>query len=394
MNMRKEEKKGLLLTAVILTACCLRAPITGIGSLIGTVQGELGLSSTVAGLLSTIPLLMFALCSPLAGVWERRMGAGRVLAVSMGILWGGILLRSYGGTAGLFLGTLVCGGAIAFGNVLLPSVIKDRFVGQEGKMTSIFSASMSLFAGISSGVSVPLMERGGLTWQQSLAVWAVPCVAALFLWCLFSSLRLQNAHGQKNTGPAKEKRSILRSGIAWWVTFFMGVQSLLFYCLVAWLPSILTFRGMGAETAGYFAFVFQLVALPASYALPILAERRKDQKALGAAIGLVFLAGALLLMGKGSVLLLLGTVLSGAASGASFGFSMSLLVLRTDNSADAAALSGMSQSFGFALAAVGPFLMGRFYDVTGSWMWPVAALALVCLLLAASGIFAGADKKV
>lgn len=340
---------------------------------------------------------MFALCSPLAGAGERRIGAGRVMAVSMGIVFGGVLLRSFGGTWGLFLGTFVCGGGIAFGNVLLPSIIKDRFVGQEGKMTSVFSASMSLFAGISSGVSVPLMERCGLSWQQSLGVWAVPCVAAVFLWCAFFSLRLKAAGDVKESGNVKEPGghgSLLRSGIAWWVTLFMGVQSLLFYCLVAWLPSILIFRGMEAETAGYYAFVFQLVALPASFALPILAERRKDQKALGAAIGLVFLAGAVLLMGKGNLALFLGTALCGAASGASFGFSMSLLVLRTDNSADAAALSGMSQAFGFALAAVGPFLMGRFYDVTGSWMWPLGALAAVCALLAASGVLAGADRKV
>ena len=389
--MKKQGKNGLLLVAVILTSCCLRAPITGIGSLIGVIQSDLGLNSTVAGLLSTIPLLMFAFCSPLAGKGERRFGAGRVMAVSMGIVFGGVLLRSYGGIWGLFCGTLVCGGGIAFGNVLLPSIIKDQFVGQEGKMTSFFSASMSLFAGISSGVSVPLMERWGLSWQQSLAVWAIPCVAAVVLWRAFFSLGLKGAGDVKKPG---ERRSLLGSGIAWWVTLFMGVQSLLFYCLVAWLPSILVFGGMEAETAGYYAFVFQLVALPASFALPILAERRKDQKALGAAIGLVFLLGAVLLMGKGNLVLLLGTALCGAASGASFGFSMSLLVLRTENSADAAALSGMSQSFGFALAAVGPFLMGRFYDMTGSWMWPLAALSAVCLLLTASGVFAGADRKV
>ena len=227
--MREKKSERWLLIAIVLIACNLRAAITGVGSLVGMIQRDLSLSSTVSGLITTIPLLAFAAVSPLASGLAQKRGLGKTLFAGFVVLAAGILVRSYLGTAGLFLGTVLVGGGIAIGNVLIPALIKGRFPQRVGSLTSLYTTAMAVFSGVAAGVSVPLANQVG--WRNTLAIWVVLAVLALIVWFPQRGVVLEHKAQQGQHKP------LLKSGTAWWVSVYMGVQSLLFYSFVAWLPT-------------------------------------------------------------------------------------------------------------------------------------------------------------
>ncbi len=381
MNDRK--KNFLLAIAVILVACNLRAPLTGVGSLVGLIQENLALSASGAGMLTTIPLLAFAIVSPFVGSLCKRFGAGRLLLCSLIVLMLGMLLRSTGSSRGLYWGTAVVGIGIAVGNVLLPAVIKVYFPKQLGLMTGLYSTALSVAAGISSGISIPIAARLG--WRAALSVWLLLALPT-FLLCL--------PHRQiqvtENTGKGNP---IYGSSMTWWVTLYMGVQSLLFYCFVAWLASIMQAKGYSSAVAGYFVSAYMLLGIPSSFLIPILAGRQKKQTGLGVCIGAFYLAGTILLVLFDSVpLLILSILFCSLASGASISFAIALFSLRTKSGDAASQLSGIAQSAGYLLAAIGPAALGKIFDSTQSWTLALLLLIGFSLILTIAGWFAGRDK--
>src|SRR5215207_4325701 len=117
----------LLMSGLVLLAANLRPAITSVAPLIGEIRADTGVSNGVAGLLTTLPLLAFGVLSPIAPRLARVFGVERVLLGSLLVLAAGILLRSAGLDAALFLGSTVLGAAIAVGNVLLPGLVKRDF---------------------------------------------------------------------------------------------------------------------------------------------------------------------------------------------------------------------------------------------------------------------------
>ena len=386
-----KNKDKLLIAGIILLACNLRSPITGVGSLISYIMNDLHLSGSISGLITTVPLIAFAVVSPFAGKLAIRFGIGKTLTVSLLILAAGIALRSAGGTPAFFCGTAVIGIGIAFGNVLLPSIVKSAFPSKVGVLTGVYTTSIALSAGLSSGVSIPIASGNPFGWRGALAVWLILAIAAILLWLHLWGYRVVSSSTQ---APVRFS-SMFKSPIAWNVAIYMGVQSLLFYSFVAWLPAILQSKGVSPDTAGYFASVYQWIGIPASFAIPMLAGRMKGQRLLAGVISGIYAAGLFLFLLEDSYFaLLLGVLLCGFCTGACLSLSMCLMGLRTSSAAQTAALSGVSQSFGYALAAVSPDILGALYDRTASWTMPIIFLLAMTVVLFLSGIFAGRQRTI
>jgi CP family cyanate transporter-like MFS transporter len=222
----KAKKTLFLFLAIIVIFCGLRAPITEVGSLVSTIRDGLGLSSTSAGMLTTIPLIAFGIISVFVGHFSDRLGAGKVMLVGLLLLVAGIVLRTFAVAAGLFIGTAIIGIGLAVGNVLIPAFIKAFFPEKVGTMTSAYTTSMSVFAGISGGISVPLAKAYG--WQLSLFIWIIPAATALLLW-----LPNRNTVLAVKAKRASKGGSIAKDSMTWLISLYIGVQSLLFYCFVA-----------------------------------------------------------------------------------------------------------------------------------------------------------------
>ena len=387
-------RRTIVLVAIVLLAANLRPAITSVAPLIERIRADAGVSSGVAGLLTALPLLAFAALSPVAPRLARRFGAERVLIGSMLALCGGILLRSSGtGAATLLAGTAVLGAAIAAGNVLLPGIVKEKFSGRIGAATGAYTVAMGTSAAIAAGASVPLTRLLGPGWQAPLALWAAPALLAAVAWVPL--LR----HGGQDPEPQGQTRAataagLWRSSLAWQVTAFMGLQSLGYYATLTWLPEILREGGTGAEAAGWLLALSQAVAIPAMFVAPVAAGRRPSQRGVVAASVALIGAGVLglLLFGAGGGVL--WVTLLGLGQGACFSLALTLFALRAADPEQATALSGMAQSFGYLLAALGPPLFGFLRDATGSWTLPLALLLVITACLLAAGLGAGRDARV
>lgn len=375
----------LLIAAIILMAANLRPTITGVGPLISAIRAGTGLENSIAGLLTTLPLLAFGVISPLAPRWARKLGIERTLYLGLIVLFIGTLVRSEGSIAWLLIGMFLVGAGAAIANVLLPSLVKRDFPTQIGLMTGLYTTIMNVFAGLASGISIPLSRQMGLGWRGSLASWMIITVIALIVWVP----QLRHRH----IPDSRPQGGLWRSRIAWYITLFMGLQSFLFYVNVAWLPSLLHDRGLSLATAGWLVSLMQIVSLPATFIVPILAGRRAEQRGYVVAVSAFFLVGYLgLLLTSGALLSIFWVILIGFGAGSSISLALAFFSLRTHHHEVSAQISGMAQSIGYLLASVGPFSIGLLYSASNSWIGPLIILVVVTIVMAFFGL--GAARNV
>jgi MFS transporter, CP family, cyanate transporter len=383
----------LLVTGIVLVAFNLRPTITSLGPLIGTIQNDVGLAHWSAGLLMSLPLIVFAIMSPLVPKIAARISNEMTLLAGLIILLIGIGIRSVPQALFLFVGTFLIGVGIAIGNVLLPAICKDKFPDKFGLMTSVYSTSMGLIASLASGVSVPLAVDMNLGWQGSLLVWGIPVLAAILVWAI---LVKRNQGNRKENGRIQSgSTGVWRSPLAWQVAAFMGFQSFLFYVTISWLPEILHSHGMSMEKAGWMLSIMQLIGLPASFFIPVIAGRFRSQVWIGFMLSLCSLIGyAVLWLGSSPALIYASIFLIGIALGGSFPLALSYIGLRARSAHQAAELSGMAQSTGYILAAIGPSLIGILYDATQLWSMPLITLILISVLVMVFSMISGRNRFV
>ncbi len=388
-NLRFKKETWILLLGIIFMASTLRSPLTGVGPIVSTIRSDLAISNVLAGFITTIPLLAFAILSPFAPKISRKLGLQSTIFYSLILLTAGILIRSFGNTPSLFIGTFLLGLAIAFGNVLLPSIIKLNFPLQIGLMTGIYTVSMNLSSAISAGITAPLSNTATLGWQGALGIWAALSFIALLVWLP----QLKNGRGAIKSSTthktASSKQVIWKSPLAWSITFFMGLQSLIFYTTAAWIPEVLKSQGMSGESAGWSLSLLQLAQLPMTFIIPIIADKMKNQRIIVIVVTLFYLAGFTGILSGSTALIPLSMILMGIAGGASFGLAMMFFALRTHTPQESAELSGLAQSFGYLFAAIGPVLFGFLHDVSLGWKVPMGILFTSAILLFLAGMKAG-----
>ena len=382
----------LLVVGIVLLAANMRSALTSVAPLIGQIRMDTGISNGVAGLLLTLPLLAFGVLSPVVPQLARRFGMERMLLASLLLLAAGIMVRSAGTVAVLFLGTAVLGAAIVVGNVLLPALVKREFPQRVGLMTSVYTTALGISGALAAGVSVPLAQLTGMGWRGSLALWALPAIVAAVAW--LPHLRRSDQPENTSTQTAQGGSSMWRSALAWQVTLFMGLQSFAYYVTLTWLPEILQEDGMSATRAGWMLGVTQAVAIVTIFFAPVIASRRPSQQGVVAAAVSLSCAGTLGLLVAGSTASVLWVVLLGLGQGACFSLALTFFALRAPDSQHAATLSGMAQTFGYLLAAAGPFLFGVLRDATNAWTVPLALLLAITVCLLIAGLGAGRDAYV
>lgn len=397
MTERDGTRNLLLIIAIVFISFNLRAPITSLGSLAGLIHDDLGVSNGFIGLITTLPLLAFAFCSPFVFKISGRLGMGTTMTLSIAATILGGILRSFTGVFGLIAGTALIGVGIAMGNVLIPSIIKLRFPNKIGVLTSVYITCQGLFAAIGAGISYPLAEILGFGWKLSLLVWAAVALVALFIWLpQTGGASGRSSFEEKGKETKIEKQldgntkgdNLLNSPLAWHLTIFMGAQSLCFYSITAWLPSILMAKGLSPEISGYMAFWYQIVGLPASFAIPILATkiRAKQTRIAISSCAFYFVGVSILAVVQNPFGILVALIFTSTGGGATFSWILAMISLKSKDAQQVARLSGMSQSLGYLLAAMGPTLSGVLFDLSGNWNWTIGFLLLVIVMMLLSGV--------
>jgi CP family cyanate transporter-like MFS transporter len=378
------------LLAVLLVACNLRAAITSVGPVLAQIQSQLQLTSLAASVLVSLPLVAFAVVSPQAPAIAHRLGLERTLALALVALALGVLIRSLPPTALLWVGTVLLGIGIALLNVALPTFVKRDFSSHVGLVTGLYSAAQSGMAAVAAGLAVPLTAVAPGGWRVGIGVWAG--LAAVSLGVLAPKL-LRRSSAPASVVAPEHRRLPLRSGLAWIITAYMGLQSFGFFVLVTWLPSIEHASGVDAATAGTHEFLLNIASLAGTLICSAVLHHVSDQRALTALTSVLFGASVLGLL-VAPALTALWAIGAGLSCGASLVLALSFFGLRTRRHEQAAALAGMAQSLGYLVAAVGPIGVGLVHDAAGSWTPAVLALLGTTVPMLIAGVLSGRPRTV
>lgn len=380
-------RRVLLIAGFLLIAANLRAALTSVGPLVETVRDDLGLTGGEAGFMGTLPLLTFAAVSPQVPRLARRFGNDQLLWAALVLLTAGIVTRSLPVNALLWVGTVLLGAAIAVGNVLLPSLIKRDFPDHVGAATGVYTAVVGIMASTAAGVAVPLAGALPGGWRTALGCWAGFTLIALAVW----SPQLRRPR------PVVEAAGPLRppwkSLLAWEVSAFMALSACGFYTVLAWYPSILHSYGMSQETAGWLLFAYQIVGVLQSLLVPLAMRKARDQRLIAATSSMLALVGYVGLL-VAPDLAVVWVLTTGIGAGALFFLALAFFSLRAADPRSSASLSGMGQSIGYLVAAVGPVLFGALHDSTGGWRVPLLVLVGVAAAHTLIGLRAGRDAHV
>ncbi|WP_417882852.1 MFS transporter [Vibrio rumoiensis] len=388
--MTKKNRMMLLVVGVLLIAANLRAPVTGIAPMIELISNSFQLSATQAGLLTTLPLIAFALFAPPSAYLAKRFGVEYTIFFALVFIAVGLILRSLGGVSSLFLGTGFIGIGVSIGNVLLPIVVKRDFPMKVALMTSSYVLAMGIASALASAFSIPLANYHQIGWQWSLAALSVLSFVAMIVWLP------QLANNQKPsavTNTSVNSVNLWSNSLAWQVSFYLGCGSYFTYTMVAWLPSLLVQAGYSSAEAGVVHGVFQIgTALPGIFIIPLVAKLANQRMP---AFGICFIAGVasvgLLMLPQFAYM---WSFLLGLASGAWFILGLSFISFRTSSPLQATALSGMAQFLGYSLAAIGPMLAGYLHGLNNGWNEVIWMIVILCAVAGTIGLFAGRNTVI
>ncbi|WP_437021707.1 CynX/NimT family MFS transporter [Streptomyces sp. enrichment culture] len=403
----------LLVLGIVLSALNLRPAITSLGALLEEVRDGLGMSGSVAGLLTSVPPLCFAVFGVMAPRLARRFGAGAVVCAGMAAIATGLLVRPYaGGTAGFLAGSALALMGIAVSNVLMPVIVKHWFPDRVGSMTGLYSMALALGTALAAAVTVPLTDTLGGSWQTGLALWAGLAVAAVLPWLPFVRGRAtppgageEPAGAAQTPGPVSPSASaeharveaprlrMTRSRTAWALAVFFGLQATAAYITMGWMAQIFRDAGVPAGTAGLLLAVTMVMGVPLAFVIPRLATRLPHQGPIVLALGVCGLAGYAGLYLAPAAGAWAWAVLLGVANCA-FPLALTMVGMRARTGQGVARLSAFAQSTGYLISIPGPLLVGVLYQHSGGWGLPIALMSALMIPQMAVGFLAGRDRTV
>jgi CP family cyanate transporter-like MFS transporter len=387
MNPTPPRGTGMLLAGVLLAGLNLRLSIAAVSPVLPEIRADLHLSATVAGLLTTLPVLCFAAFAPVASWFGRRVGAERAVLAGLVLLGAATALRVLDGAPVLLAGTVLLGAAMAVGNVLLPPVVKRDFGPRAGTVTGLYTGTFTIGAAATAALTAPLAAVWG--WRAALSCWAVLAVVAVVVWAL--AIRGDREVAVSRPADAGGGPRVWRSRLAWAVSGALMLQTGLYYAITAWLPSLLVDElGRGGAAAGASAgSLFQILGIPGTLIIPLVVRRTTSQRGLGLTVAAgwgVLVVGLLVAPAAWPV----WAVVGGVAQGAGLALAFTLVVLRSADEHEARQLSGMGQLVGYGGGALAPLAVGALYAVGGSWTLPLCFL--VVLVVVQAGVLLAAGR--
>ncbi|MFE2067457.1 CynX/NimT family MFS transporter [Streptomyces sp. NPDC059467] len=387
----------LAVLGILLAAVNLRPAITSLGALLEEVRDGLGMSGSVAGLLTSVPPLCFAVFGVMAPRLARRFGPAAVVCAGMVAITAGLLIRPYaGGTAGFLAASALALMGIAVSNVLMPVIVKRWFPDRVGSMTGLYSMALAAGTSVAAAVTVPMTDALGGSWQSGLAVWAGLAAVAVLPWIPLVRGRGMpeppaGAHARADRQPPALK--ITRSRTAWALAVFFGLQATAAYITMGWMPQIFRDAGVPASTAGVLLAVTMVMGVPLAFVIPRVATRLPHQGPIVIVLGVCGLAGYAGLYlapaaGAWAWALLLGV------SNCSFPLALTMVGMRSRTGAGVVQLSAFAQSTGYLISIPGPLLVGVLYQQGGGWGLPIALMVGLMIPQMAVGVLAGRDRTV
>jgi CP family cyanate transporter-like MFS transporter len=374
-----------VLVGIVVLAFNLRSAAVSVGPVLDEIRAGLRMSGTEAGVLTSLPVVAFAVFGGLAPRLARLLGPHRLTLVALLCVVVGLLLRSLVDDILAFLAlSLLALGGMATANVVLPSLVKHHFPTRVGTMTAAYTTSLAVGLTSASVLTVPLSDALG-GWQNGLMVWSLTAAVAVVPWvALLGEDRRSELDAEVPAAPIG-LGEVARTRLGWMMAAFFGLQSLQAYSIFGWFADIYRDAGFSSGTAGLLLGVITAVSIPTSFVVPALAGRLTHVSWL-----VVFFFGCYVVGYVGLIVAPMGGALVWAVfvglGTATFPLILTLIGLRARTAAGTAALSGFTQSVGYLLAALGPFAVGLLHDLSDGWTLPLLALTALSVPLLLTGL--------
>ena len=366
---------------IILIGVSLRTPFTVLPIILGDISQGLGVEVSSLGVLTSLPLLMFTLFSLFSTRLAQKIGLEHLFTYSLFFLTIGSLIRLINLPL-LYLGTLMVGASIAVINVLLPSLIQANQPKKIGFLTTLYVTSMGIATALTSYLAVPITQAS--SWKGLIILLTLLCLATFLVWLP----NHRHNHYLEGQQEKKSKENILKSKSVWAIIVFGGLQSLLFYTSMTWLPTMAISAGLSNSDAALLASIFSLISIPFSMTVPSLTTRLSDghRRIMLAIISIAGMIGIAMLLYPANNFLywLVVHLLIGTACSALFPYLMVCFSLKTSSPEKTAQLSGLAQTGGYILAAFGPTLFGYSFELFQSWIPAVLALLAIDIIMTIS----------
>ncbi len=388
---KAQKHSALALLALVFISLVLRPPVGAMGPLLDELQAVEGYSLFQVGLLTSLPVVCFGIGAFAGPSLVKRLTLNRAMMWVLVALFVAMVLRSFGGYVSLISFTVVIGFAIAIGNVLIPTIVREQFPTKLALVTGLYVTLLAISASLSASIAVPSSELFG-GWRMALAIWLVPTALAIIFWMPISKV---SVHAEETTSAthAEERRAVLVSPLAWAIVAFFGLQSAGFYAILNWLPSLLIDRGYTAIEAGTLLGLCTSIGIPTGFLISMVIKRFKSLSFLAVFVSLFTLAGLVILLVAPDQAVL-ACVVTGFGFAATFPLSLTLVGSRASTSTQTTQLSALAQGWGYLIAAIGAFVFGYFKDVTGDWTISLWVLIGITFVQVISGAFAGKDQKI
>jgi CP family cyanate transporter-like MFS transporter len=371
-------KTTLLLLALFLASLNLRPAITSLAPMLETIRQALGISGTIASLLTSIPVLCMGLFAPTAVIWSRKWGLERTIMIAVTLIGIATAARYFAFSSGILLASAFAAGiGIAVAGPLLSGFIKKNFADKASSIVGIYSMALVVGAAVSAGLSVPLQTAFEGSWQSSAAIWALFAFIALPLWIyLTRKNRIGLVSQPSSSGSIKLP---IRNKRAWLLTLYFGLMAFEFYSITAWLAPTVESMGYDAGFAGAMLTLFTFIQIPVSLLIPFLMSRFPRRLVWLLACGLLELIGLATLAMSGNPWF--STILLGLGAGGLFPIALMLPIEETSDAESASSWSALNQSGGYVIGAMGPILVGWTHDATGGFALAFAGLAAIAIVM-------------
>ncbi|HEU3579939.1 CynX/NimT family MFS transporter [Streptococcus pneumoniae] len=363
---------------IILIGVSLRTPFTVLPIILGNISQGLEVEVSSLGVLTSLPLLMFTFFSPFSTQLAQKIGLEHLFTYSLFFLTIGSLIRLINLPL-LYLGTLMVGASVAVINVLLPSLIQANQPKKIGFLTTLYVTSMGIATALASYLAVPITQAS--SWKGLILLLTLLCLATFLVW-------LPNHRYNHRLAPQTKQKSqikVMRNKQVWAIIIFSGFQSLIFYTVMTWLPTMSIHAGLSSHEAGLLTSILSLISIPFSMTIPSLTTSlsTRNRQLMLTLVSLAGVVGISMLFFpiNNFIYWLAIHLLIGTATSALFPYLMVNFSLKTSTPEKTAQLSGLSQTGGYILAAFGPTLFGYSFDLFHSWVPSVAALLLIDILM-------------
>ncbi|HGS2103543.1 TPA: CynX/NimT family MFS transporter [Streptococcus pneumoniae] len=363
---------------IILIGVSLRTPFTVLPIILGNISQGLEVEVSSLGVLTSLPLLMFTLFSPFSTRLAQKIGLEHLFTYNLFFLTIGSLIRLINLPL-LYLGTLMVGASVAVINVLLPSLIQANQPKKIGFLTTLYVTSMGIATALASYLAVPITQAS--SWKGLILLLTLLCLATFLVW-------LPNHRYNHRLAPQTKQKSqikVMRNKQVWAIIIFSGFQSLIFYTVMTWLPTMSIHAGLSSHEAGLLTSILSLISIPFSMTIPSLTTSlsTRNRQLMLTLVSLAGVVGISMLFFpiNNFIYWLAIHLLIGTATSALFPYLMVNFSLKTSAPEKTAQLSGLSQTGGYILAAFGPTLFGYSFDLFHSWVPSVAALLLIDILM-------------